>query len=75
MHALLGTQPPLILTQIKTLSFVSLLRLYEPIYVELMGIPDLEWAHEAGLAFSEDASIEGDVVRLQVNHWLNAAAD
>lgn len=75
MHAFLGTQPPLIFTQVKTLSFVGLLRLYEPIYVELMGIPDFKGAHEAGLTFTKDASIEGNVVRLQVDHWLNATAD
>lgn len=64
MHAFLGTQPTFIFTQIKALSFVRLLGLNEPVYVELVGIPDLEGSHEAGLAFAKNASIKGNVVRL-----------
>ena len=75
VRALLGTQPALLLAQVEALRLVDLLRLDEPVNVELVRVSDFEGAHEAGLALAEDASVEGDVVRLQVDHWLDAAAD
>lgn len=75
MHAFLGTESALVLAQVKTFSLIDLLWLDEPIYVEFVGVSDLEGTHEAGFALAEDAGVEGNVVRLKVHDWLNAAAD
>jgi hypothetical protein len=75
VNAFLGAEFALLFAEIEAVVLISLLGLDVPVDVEFVWISYFKGTHEAGLAFPDDTGVEGDVVRLQIDNWLNSTAD